>query len=294
MEKVLITGSNGFIGKHVCRFFREKGVHITGTGRSDTSHSDADEYIRCDLARDDVGMLTDGRTYDAVIHLATDSRVMPYAVESVTANCSGTQKLLDMCYTHGIKSFIQLSSLPIIGEPKILPIKEDHPIAPPSIYHATKAFQEYLCACAEKFYGLRTVSLRLVSPIGRDMRTQTIFPTFLLHALKNEKITVFGKGTRKQAYIYMPDVSEALYTAAVGEAHGVFNLAGGILISNYELAKMIVRCTGSSSEIVFEGEDPMDSFVWDTDISKLENELGFSPRYRDMEKIIEEMAEYYR
>ena len=294
MKNVLITGSGGFIGKHLCRYLKEKGVHITGTGRGDSSAAETDEYIKCDLAHDDAEVLMNGRTYDTVIHLATDSRVMPYAVEAVTANCAGTQKLLDMCSIHGIGSFIQLSSLPIIGEPKILPIKEDHPLAPPTIYHSTKALQEFLCNCAEKNYGLRTVSLRLASPIGKSMRTCTIFPTFMLHALKNEKLTVFGKGTRKQAYIYMPDVVGAIWAAAEGEAHGVFNLTSGMLISNRDLAELIVKCTGSSSAIELEGDDPMDSFVWDTDISKLENELGYSPEYRDMEAVIKEMAEYYR
>ncbi len=293
MKNLLITGSNGFIGKHLCRYLRERDCYMVGLGRSESAHSDVNEYICCDLGNDDVSSSLSQCSvkFDAVIHLATDSRDGEYAVGTVTANCSGTQKLLDLCHERNIPAFIQLSSLPLIGKPIKLPVTEQHPMDPPTLYHATKVFQEYQAKLAEESFGIRTCSFRLASPLGKDMRPNTIFSVFLRKALANEQITVFGKGTRKQTYIYIDDVSEAIYRAIDSEAHGVFNLTSSILVSNMELAQIIKKTVGSSSEIVLSGDDYMDDYVWDTDISKMKKELGFVPQHSSLEEIINKILD---
>lgn len=290
---LIVTGSNGFIGKHLCRYLKQRGCYLVGMGRSENPTSNVDEYICCDLGKDDVknAMSQCGVKFDGIIHLATDSRDGEYAVGTVTANCAGTQKLLDLCHERNIPAFIQLSSLPLIGKPTLLPITEQHPMDPPTLYHSTKVFQEFQAKLAEEKYGIRTCSFRLASPLGKDMRPNTIFSVFLRKALANEQLTVFGKGTRKQTYIYMDDVCEALYRAVKSDAHGVFNLTSSILVSNMELAQIVKQTVGSSSEIVLSGEDYMDDYVWDTDISKMEKELGFVPSYNSLEEIINKILD---
>ena len=293
MKKLLVTGANGFIGNHFCDHIRKKGIFTVGLGRSKESRSCADDYLCCDLAHDDVMRLVSGsgHSFDAVVHLATDSRKGEFATESIAANCVGTQRLLDMCRDLKISTFVQLSSLPVIGRPVIHPITEEHPLAPPTIYHTTKVTQEFLAAYAEKTDGIRTVSFRLASPVGKNMNPKTIFSVFLRQALAGETMTVFGKGTRKQTYIYVDDVTEAIYRALVTNVHGVFNLTSSVLVSNSELAGKIKSVTGSSSEIIFAGDDPMDEFVWDTDISKMKNELGFVPECTSVEEMIRRMIQ---
>lgn len=289
--KVLLTGSNGFIGSHVCKYFREQGCYVVGLGRSEKSKNDCDEYVSCDLFTDKVDHIFDNTkidTVDAVVHLAADMRHEPYEVEVVANNCTGTQRLLEMCEKKNIPVFLQLSSLPVIGTPVLHPITEEHPLHPPTVYHITKHMQELLVEYATYTHSLRTASFRICSPVGEGDNPKTIFPTFIRKALADEDIVLYGKGTRKQTYIHARDIASALWKALNSDAQGVYNLASYNLISNIELAKKCVELTNSKSQIKFAGNvDPLDDVVWDVSIEKLKKDTGFEPAITIDEAIID-------
>lgn len=289
--RVLVTGSNGFIGHHVCGWLRERGMTVVGLGRSEHPLCECDEYVQCDLGTDDAAHILDGLTgpMDAVVHLAADMRHEPYAVQVVETNCGGTQRLLELCEENGIPTFVQLSSLPVIGSPVEHPITESHPLKPPTVYHVTKHTQEMLAEYAWYTFGLRTVSFRICSPIGEGVNPDTIFPVFVRKALANEDIVLFGKGEREQTYIHVDDISQAIYLALIGDAQGVYNLASENLVSNRALAEKCVQLLGSDSEIKFEGDDPNDGLIWDVSIEKLKRDTGFEPA-RDLDYLIMDLA----
>ena len=89
---VLVTGSNGFIGTHVCRYLKEKGMYVIGMGRRAEATSKVDEYVCCDMSSDDIFEIPNKVSVkiDAVIHLAADMRKEPYGVEIVV--CSACWK----------------------------------------------------------------------------------------------------------------------------------------------------------------------------------------------------------
>lgn len=279
--KILLTGSNGFIGTHVCRYLREQGCYVIGIGRSESAKTPCDEYVCCDLFTDKVAAIFDETkvdTVDAVIHLAADMRHEPFEVDVVKNNCTGTQRLIELCEEKKIPVFVQLSSLPVIGLPEEHPITEAHPIHPPTVYHITKHMQELLAEYATYTHSLRTASFRICSPVGEGDNPKTIFPTFVRKALNNEDIVLYGKGTRKQTYIHAKDIAIALWKAINSDAQGVYNLASYNLISNIDLAKRCVELLGSSSEIKFaDNVDPLDEVVWDVSIEKLKADTGFEP-----------------
>lgn len=279
--KILVTGSNGFIGSHVCRYLREQGCYVVGLGRSSEPKTECDEYVSCDLFSDRVAHIFDETkidSVDAVVHLAADMRHEPYEVQVVANNCTGTQRLLEMAEAHGIPVFVQLSSLPVIGLPKEHPITESHPIHPPTVYHITKHMQELLAEYATYTHGIRTASFRICSPVGEGDNPKTIFPTFVKKALSGEDIVLYGKGTRKQTYIHARDIAIALWKAINSDAQGVYNLASYNLISNIDLAKKCIEVTGSESKIVFaDNDDPLDGVVWDVSIERLKADTGFEP-----------------
>ena len=154
--RILVTGSNGFIGGHVCIWLKEKGHYVIGLGRHPQPLSRCDEYVCCDLFTDGVAHIFDHtkeNTVDAVVHLAADMRHEPYAVEVVGSNCVGTQRLLELCEEKRIGVFVQLSSLPVIGSPVQHPVTEEHPLKPPTVYHVTKHTQELLANYASYTFG---------------------------------------------------------------------------------------------------------------------------------------------
>lgn len=292
-RKVLVTGSNGFIGNHVCSYLQSHGIFVIGMGRRNASKGNTDDYVQCNLLNDSVvEKLGEERCseIDAVVHLAADMRHEPYTVDVTMTNCGGTQKLLELCEEQRIPKFLQLSSLPVIGKPQKHPITEEHAIRPPTVYHVTKYTQELLAEYANYTFGLQTMSFRISAPIGLGMNSKTIFPVFINKALRGEELTLLGKGTRKQTYIHVRDIAKALYLALESDGQGVYNLSSYNLYSNYELARKCIEVLGSKSDIVFlDKDDPMDDYTWDVSLQKIIMDIHFKPEV-GMEDAIREYA----
>ena len=289
--KVLVTGSNGFIGSNLCRYLKKQGCDLIGLDLAAASRIDAvDEYIQCDLSTEATGHILDGRQIDALVHLAADMRHAPYEIEVVHNNCVGEQRLLELCEEKKVPVFVQLSSLPVIGRPVEHPITEKHPLHPPTVYHATKRMMELLADYAFYTHGLRTVSFRICAPMGVGMNQKTIFPTFVRNAMAGKDIVLYGEGTRKQTYIHVNDIAQAIYKAILSEkAQGVYNLGSNNLLSNRELAQKCVEVLKSESKIVFNGQpDPMDKDVWDISLDRIKADTGYEPLVSIEEAILEQ------
>lgn len=295
MSRVLLTGSNGFIGTHVSSHLSALGYDVVGVGRRSSPVARCSSYIQCDLASQNgrTDLAKELAKCDVVVHLAADMRKAPYEIEVLETNTKGTQLLLELCEEMEVDSFVQLSSLPVIGHPTCVPIKEDHPVKPPTIYHLTKHVQELLANYAAYTHGLRTVSLRICSPIGAGVNPQTIFPTFVRRAKTEEDIVLYGKGTRVQTYIHVNDIAAAVEACITSRnACGVYNLAGPEPISNIDLAYRVVEVMGSKSRIVFSGHpDACESEKWVVSTSKLEADTGFIPEV-GIEEMILDLADH--
>lgn len=296
---VLVTGSNGFIGSHTVEYLKNKGCYVIGLGRKEQSTCNVDKYISCDVDSKELERVfqicAETSPIQAVVHLAADMRKEPYGVEIVSHNCVGTQRLLELCEEYRVNSFVQVSSLPVIGKPMEHPITEEHPLQPPTVYHATKVMEELLANYADYHHGLRTVSFRISAPMGPRMNEKTIFPTFVRNAMENKDLILSGRGTRKQSYVHASDIAQAIYLALISEnAHGVYNLSSENLLSNYELAKKCIEVLQSKSEIKFSGQDDyMDDYCWDVSLEKIRKDLGYEPKI-GVEQAIYEQAEYMK
>ena len=296
MKRVLVTGSNGFIGTHVCKYLLSKQYYVIGLDIAGNSrHEYVSEYIPWMLSENIHEDFLNGRDIFAVVHLAADMRHEPDEIEVVLHNCTGEQHLLELCEKNNVQVFVQLSSLPVIGTPIEHPITESHPIKPPTVYHGTKRMMEILADYAHYMHGLRTVSYRICAPVGTGMNQNTIFPTFVRKALAGEDLVIYGEGTREQTYIHVIDIARAIESAIESErAQGVYNLASYNRLSNIELAKKIVEVTKSPSKIIKNGKtDPLDGIVWDISIEKLKADTGFEPVI-SIESAISEQVEFIK
>ena len=291
--RVLVTGANGFIGHNVCAWLRKQGCYVIGLGRQPEPKADCDAYVCCDLYTEKVSTILDGPdigSIDALVHLAADMRHEPHTVSVVANNCVGTQRLLELCEEKKVPVFVQLSSLPVVGYiPTQHPVTEEHPLKPPTVYHATKRMQELLANYAYYTFGLRTVSFRISAPVGEGVNPKTIFPVFVRKAVNGEAITLYGKGTREQTYVHVDDIAQAIYKAILTPtAQGVYNLGSHNQISNLDLAKLCVALTNSSSQIILTGEpDPYDDVVWDVSLDKIKKDIGYDPKISIEDAILE-------
>lgn len=290
---ILVTGSNGFIGDHVSKYLKGRGHYVIGLGRKEKAFNtdSISEYIKCDIGGTDFeGLKNVFQRIDAVIHLAADMRKEPYLIDVISANCTGTQRLLELCEANGVNVFLQLSSLPVIGKPLYHPITEEHPIHPYTVYHITKRTEELLANYAYEYHGVRTASFRISAPIGTRVNPNTIFPTLIRKAIEGDDLILMGNGTRKQNYLYVYDIARCLELSLTAEnVHGVYNLTSNLLLSNYELAEKVIATMNSKSSIVLRGEDPMDDYVWDASICRIIEDSGYCPS-AILEDIIKEYA----
>lgn len=288
---ILVTGCNGYIGRHVCDYFRSKSHYIIGIGRKTVSSAITDEYVICDFANDDIKDCLSSlfeKGIDAIMHIAADNRREPYEIDVIKSNCIGTQALLNLAEAYKCKCFLQLSSIPVIGEPVDTPITLNNELKPPTIYHATKVLQELLADYAYRKNGLRTISIRIPSPMGIGVNERYIFPTFVRKAIVGENIELYGHGTRKQTYVHVSDICEILNKGLNGTCHGTYLLGSPNLISNVDLANLIVKVLHSKSKIVFVNKpDLYDDQNWEIDYSDLVSDFGYCPKVTLAEMILE-------
>ena len=289
---VLVTGSNGLVGSWIVRELK-KNHTVIGVGTKEKSASDANWYIRWDIGHEDIPASLLSVKIDTVVHAASNKSVKDDDLELSYANLVGTQRVINLCRLHKCKMAILFSSIAIIGNPGNGTIYETNIVNPLTMYHATKAAQELMFSQLEKA-GIRTVSLRVPSPIAPIMHNRTIFTTFIEKAIRNEDIIINGKGTRRQNYIDVRDIAQAVEKILSNqEAQGIYNIGSKNTVSNTELAKKCIEIAGSKSGIIYSGKpDPADDQVWSIDISRLQRDTGFEQNFSIEQTISEYIKEY--
>ncbi len=267
-----MTGATGHIGAAVAQRLTEAGHEAVGLSRSGAAALTADISSAADMAR--VGR---ERPCEAVVHAAAAIDADPHSPEVSMTNCLGTQRVVELAEHWGSARLVFLSSLPVVGVPRELPVTEDHPVAPPTAYHASKLFGERVVALAAR-RGTAAVSLRVTSPVGPGTPPGRIFSEFVRRALAGEPLEVAGEGTRAQDYVDVRDVAEATLLALDGPGEGVFNVARGEAVTNADLARRCVAALGSGSEVRLGGRpDPEDGVRWEVSIARAARDLGYAP-----------------
>lgn len=279
--RVLVTGATGQVGRAVSWTLAEQGHDAVSLSRGTSGPSGAAEHVAVDVGAPDSSERVAAATArcDAIVHAAAAIDGDPHSPAVALTNCLGTQQLLRLAERWEVEGFVYMSSVPVIGRPRLLPIDEDHPVDPPTAYHASKLYGEQLCELARR-RGVRTAALRLTSPVGPGTPSERILGAFVRRALSGEPLEVLGEGTRRQDYVDVRDVAVAVGAALSLGAEGCFNVARGESVSNLELADACVRVVGSDAPVVTGSRpDPEEGARWDVSIARAATTLGYSPRY---------------
>jgi len=248
--KVLVTGSQGFVGKHVVGYLGSHGHEVVGTDVSpgaDVVGSVVDKsFVDEKLSRLD---------FDAVVHLAAIADLKktiedPYLCYQV--NCFGTLNVLDMAAKKGVKRFLFASSANVYGAPRTNPVAEDTPMSPRVPYDYSKLIGENLAMSYYKNKGLPVSMTRAWLLFGEFDQPSRAVPFFIRTCLKGEPVKLFNSGRDVTAPSHAANfaklVSKILEKeTAVGQA---FNFGGADKLSIKELAERIKRLTNSKSELL--------------------------------------------
>jgi UDP-glucose 4-epimerase len=289
--KIAVFGGGGFIGsavtdrllrdRHAIRIFERPRVEPY---RAFTKGEDV-EWVAGDFSSvHDVDCTIDG--VDVVLHListtlpANSNDDMVYDVQS---NLVATLQLLNAMVAKQVRKIVFISSGgTVYGNPRYLPIDENHPTEPCVSYGVTKLAIEKYLLLYQHLHGVNARILRVANPFGRRQRVETAqgaVAAFLSKALKGEPVEIWGDGAVVRDYIHISDVAEAFARAVDYDGErSVFNVGTGIGTSLNELIDLVERVVGRKVVQQYRPSRGFDVPVNILDNSLARREFGWEPR----------------
>lgn len=262
-KRVLVTGGAGFIGSWLVETLLQAGAKITALIEQDSPFGI--EAIR-HLAHDvelvygdirDKELATDVvRDKEILFHLASVTQVL-YAIKNpektIAVNVIGTLNILEgMRNNSGEQFLVYASTDKVYGEPKYLPIDEEHPIIGKSPYDASKIAADRLVYAYHMSYGLKGSIVRWSNTYGgRDANRLRVVPDFITSILNERPPTIRGNGKQVRDYMYVTDAVDGMISVAENQrlTNGeVFNLGTEKPTSVHDLAKLVIRVSGSEGK----------------------------------------------
>jgi UDP-glucose 4-epimerase len=161
-------------------------------------------------------------------------------------NVVATFNLLEAMRKGDVKELVFASSSSVYGEPEEVPVGEDAPVRPVSVYGASKAACENLIHAYSKLYGIRAVVLRYANVVGPRLRHGVIYD-FVNKLLRNPgELEILGDGTQARSYVHVSDAVEATMTAwrKSGQGFNVYNVASEDWITVNEVADIVAEAMG--------------------------------------------------
>ena len=282
MKKVLITGSDGFIGKHLAERLKQCDFVVYAYKRSDGDielESTWDNFEKVDI----------------VIHLAARSFVPNSWIqpkEFISTNLLGTIEALKYCKKFDSK--LLLLSTYLYGNPSKLPISEDTDLDFTNPYTLSKKMAEDVCVFYNKFFNTDITILRPFNVYGPGQANHFIIPKICSEVVNNGFVRI-GDTSPKRDFIYINDLIEAI-VVSIENLNGlnIYNIGSGTSNSIGEVVNSIFKISGIfknyiSDENVRPGEI-MDCIA---DINKIKLELGWSPKW-SLELGLIEMVNYFK
>ena len=278
--KILLTGSSGFVGKHLSRSLSKEHELI------EISRSNGHDLTKVDLINIE--------SVDTVIHLASESYVPDSMIKPdifYRDNYLSTLSVLNYCRKNNVQRLIFLSSY-VYGQPEYLPVDELHPTNIGNPYGKSKLICESLCQFFGKDFGLKVLVLRPFNLYGHSQNTKFLIPTILRQAIDDdyEKITL-NDLKPKRDFLYIEDFVTLVKKLLLTELHSqfsVFNVGSGRSYSVRDVAEEVCHIFESNKEIIDENKNrnyEIDDCY--ADIKKIKSVIDWSPQYNLNEGLID-------
>jgi UDP-glucose 4-epimerase len=320
MPTILVTGGAGYIGSHVVKELLHQGHQPIVFDNLQTGHREASKnipFIEADLS-DQKKLKETFQSYqiDAVMHFAADSLVgesVQDPVKYFNNNVKNSINLLEIMEEIRIKKILFSSSAAVYGEPKEIPVSEKHPCAPTNPYGETKWVFEKVLQTFHDAGKLNFISLRYFNAAGADPEGELgedhspethLIPLVIKAALDGIPVPVFGTdyntpdGTCIRDYIHVTDLAHA-HILALGKlekenSSRIYNLGNGNGYSVKEVIETVKKITGEMIVSIDSPRRPGDPARLVASSEKIREELGWVPKFPDLEMIVETAYQWHK
>jgi dTDP-glucose 4,6-dehydratase len=288
----VITGGAGFIGSHLCEYLIKKTMKVICIDNLITGHlknirglldNKSFIYLRHDVSKP---IKIKGQI-NYVLHFASPASpidYLNYPIQTLKVGSLGTYNTLGLAKAKKAK-FILASTSEVYGDPLVHPQPETYwgnvnPIGPRGVYDEAKRFAEAITMAYYKYHNVDTRIIRIFNTYGPRMRKNDgrAIPTFISQALKNEPLTVYGHGRQTRSFCYIDDMVEGIIKVMYSNIHEPLNLGNPYEMSIIQLAKLIIRLSGSRSKIVFKALPKDDPRRRRPDITKAKRLIYWQPK----------------
>ncbi len=291
-DTILITGGAGFIGSHLCDHFIAQGFDVICMDNLLTGNPDNIahlmglpnfRFINLDVTT----FIHVAGKVDHILHFASPASPLDYLdlpIQTLKVGSLGTHKALGLAREKQAR-FLLASTSEVYGDPLLHPQAESYwgnvnPIGPRGVYDEAKRFAEAITMAYHRSHGLDTKIVRIFNTYGPRMRVRDgrAIPTFMAQALRGEDLTVFGDGSQTRSFCYISDMVEGIFRLLRSDTHDPVNIGNPSEMSLLDLAKEIIRVTGSRSKIVYAPLPEDDPRVRQPDIVRARRLLEWEPK----------------
>lgn len=291
-KRILVTGGAGFLGSHLCDILIKQGHSVLCLDNFFTGSKNNIQHLlgqsNFKLIDHDVCLpfFTD---VDQVYHLACPASPIHYQlnpVKTIETNVIGTINMLGLAKAADA-TFLLSSTSEVYGDPLIHPQTEEYrgnvnPIGPRACYDEGKRCAETLSFDYYRQHQVMIKVVRIFNTFGPRMHPEDgrVISNFILQALKDEPITIYGNGTQTRSFCYVDDLVEGILKMmnSDNDLIGPINLGNAHEISVLDLAKTIIELTASASKIIYKKLPQDDPIRRKPDISLAKCKLNWEPR----------------
>jgi len=237
-----------------------------------------------------------------VLHWASPASPIDYLelpIPTLKVGALGTHKALGLAKAKNAR-FVIASTSEVYGDPLEHPQKETYwgnvnPIGPRGVYDEAKRFAEAMTTAYHRYHGLDAKIVRIFNTYGPRMRLRDgrAVPAFMSQALTGEDVTIFGSGRQTRSFCYVTDLVDGIIRLMESNVNEPVNIGNPHEMTIEEIARMIIKLTGSKSKIVYRPLPEDDPKVRQPDITRARTLFGWEPKV-GLEEGLTRTLEYFR
>ena len=299
-KTVLVTGGTGFIGSHLVDALLARGASVVALTRR-RPHADREDgagrlrWIEGDVAGPSRGWRPTERPVETVFHLAAltdlaacrDDRAAAFAV-----NAEGVRRMVEVARALGARRFVYVSTLGVYGEPRYLPIDEQHPTAPIEAYAQSKLAGEAMTLAAGG-HGIDVVIARSFNAYGPRQQRTMVVPSIVCQLIAGRDIQLENVEATRD-FVYVEDVVQGLLrVASEGRDGEIYNLGSGAETSIRDVVNEVAAQLGRTMTLTTRPAAVDRVMRSCADIRKARRELGWAPE-TSLDRGLKQTVDYHR